>query len=449
MTQRRGSLGGFGLLWASQLVSLVGSSLTGFVLGVWVYQRTGSATQFAIISLAAVLPSIVVAPFAGVLADRRDRRMIMVVADLGAGAATAAIATLIWTGNLQVWHIYVSTAVAAIFTVAHSTAFYATMPRVVPPEHLGRANGLMQMVQAAQIAAPVLAAVLLAAIGLRGVVLVDLATMLVGVTLLLTARLPRGATAPAEAGARVTLGEDLTHGWRYLRERPGLLQLALVFGAFNCCFAFAGVLVQPLILSFATVEVLGVLMLVGGAGLFVGSLVMATWGGPKRRVRGIIWFLALGGVAVVAHAARPSPWLIAVVAPLFLFTLPVLNGTTMTLVQRKVAPESLGRVIATVRMIGSAATPLAFALAGPLTDRLAEPAMEPGGALAGSFGRLIGTGDGRGIALVYLGIGLGLLVLAGVAATRPRLRGLEHELADASSLVPAERSDDRAADPAP
>ncbi|MFY1637342.1 MFS transporter [Solwaraspora sp. WMMB335] len=425
-------LRGFGVLWFGQTVSVVGSALTGFVLGVWVYQSTGSATQFAIISLSAVVPGIVLAPIAGVLADRRDRRGLMLIADAAAGAVTACVAVLLWTDQLTVWHIYLATAVTAACNTVHLTAFYAMLPLLVPREALGRANGLMQMTQAAQIAAPLLAGALVGTIGLRGVVLIDLCTMVVGMTLLVAARLDRSATAAPGAGKQVTLGEDLGHGWRLLRARPGLFQLAVLFGGFNLLFAMAGVLVQPLILSFGSAATLGVLMFAGGTGLFAGGLVMSAWGGPKRRVSGILGFLAFGGVVLALHGLRPSAWLIAVVAPLFLFILPIVSGSTLTLVQVKTPAESLGRVVATTRMIGQAATPFAYLVAGPLADRVAEPAMAPDGALAGSVGVLIGTGPGRGIALIFWVIGAGMLLLTLVAVTRPRLRRLETELPDAA-----------------
>jgi MFS family permease len=418
---------GFGALWLGQTVSFVGSSLTGFVLGVWVYQSTGSATQFAIISIAAVLPGVLVSPFAGVLVDRRNRRTLMLAADLAGGATTVVIAILLWTDRLQIWHVFVAAGVGALFATVHFTAFYAMLPLLVPEEQLGRANGLMQMTQALQIAAPVFAGALVGTIGLRGVVLIDLCTMVIGVTLLFAARLSPSATAAPAAGAQVTVREDLGEGWQALRGLPGLLPLTILFGGFNFLFAMAGVLIQPLILSFASPATLGVLMLVGGSGLFVGSLVLSAWGGPRQRVKGITVFLAWGGLAVLLHGMAPSPWLIGVMAPLFLFTLPILNGTAMTLVQTRVPAEVLGRVLATTRMIGQAATPLAYVIAGPLADGLAEPAMADGGALAGSFGAVIGTGDGRGIALIFLGIGAGMLALAVVAAVLPQLRHLDTE----------------------
>jgi len=145
------------------------------------------------------------------------------------------------------------------------------MPLIVPEKHLGRAHGLMQMTLGAADRGAVLAGALLGTIGLKGVVLIDLCTMVIGVSLLAAARLAPDTTAAPGSGERVTVREDVGHGWRTLRARPGLWQLAVLFGGFNFLFAMAGVLVQPLILPFSSPATLGVLMFVGGSGLFVGS----------------------------------------------------------------------------------------------------------------------------------------------------------------------------------
>ena len=433
---------GLALVWFGQLVSLVGSSLTGFVLGVWVFQQTGSATKFALIMFAGVLPAVLLSPVTGVLADRVDRRRLMLLADLGGGAVTAVLALLLYADALEVWHVYVTTGLGAIFVTVHAVAFNTLLPALVPARHLGRANGLMQILQAAQIAAPVLAASLLAIVGLRGIVLIDLGTMIVGVALLLLARLPSALTAPPVTGREITLRADLAHGWRYLSSHRPLRRLVLVFAAFNFLFATAGVLIQPLILSFTSVEVLGVLMLLGGSGVFAGSLLMAAWGGPVPRVRGIAIFLALGGLALAAHAARPSALLIAMAAPAFLLTLPILNGSAMTIVQTVTDPASLGRVIATVRMCALGAAPVAYLLAGPLSDRLAEPAFAPGGELSTSLGRVIGTGPGRGSAAIFLGLGVGMILLALLVRS-------SRELATLDAAPDARATTAEGADPCP
>nr|WP_280526216.1 MFS transporter [Couchioplanes caeruleus] len=427
-------------VWAGQLVSLVGSSLTAFVLGVWVYQRTGSVSQFAMIFLASTLPAILAAPFAGVLADRWDRRRLMLGADAVAALATGAVAVLYAAGLLAVWHVYVTTAVGAAAGVLHQISYASLTPRLVGKRHLARFNGMMQAGRAVQIAAPLLAGALVASIGVGGVIALDLGTFAVAAATLLVVRMPPEVTRPAGAGGAGTAAgppgpawRQAAAGWRHLRERPGLPALLVVFGLYNALFALAGVLVQPLILSFAPAATLGALMFAGGAGLFAGSLVMSAWGGPRRRVTGVHAGLAAGGVALALHSLAPSPWLIAVVAPAFLFTLPIINTAAMTLLQTKVESAVLGRVMAAARVVGDAAVPLAYVAAGPLADRVAEPLMRDGGALATGPGALLGTGPGRGIALIFAVTGVAMLALAAVAYAVPSLRRVD-DLPDAQDL---------------
>jgi MFS transporter, DHA3 family, macrolide efflux protein len=412
----------FGVIWAGQLVSVIGSALSAFVIGVWVYLDTGSVTQFVLIQFCAAVPGILVSPVAGVITDRWDRRRIMLAADLGAGVATAILLALVATDSLTVWPIYLTTALSSAANSFHLVAYSALVPSLVPKKHLGRVNGLMQITQGVQIAAPLVAGALLQLVGLRGVLVIDLASMAVAVTTLAVTRLPEDAIRPAP-GVKAPSG--FAAGLRYLRGRPGLVDLVVVFCAFNFLFAIAGGLVQPLILSFAGPATLGVLMAVGGSGLFVGSLVMAAWGGPARRIDGVYLGLVLGGIFLVLHSLRPSPWLIAVAAPCFLFTLPLMNTTCVTLIQTKVDAEVLGRVLGAVRMLATAATPIVFLL-------IAED-----GALAGSFGAVLGTGDGRGIALIFLVVGVLMFAVAAYAYTRPRLRNIDTEIPDAVADEPA------------
>lgn len=425
----------FLIVWIGQIVSTVGSSLTGFVLGVWVYQQTGSATQFALIALFATLPSIVLAPIAGALVDRHDRRTVMILADFGAAASTVALALLYSADLLQVWHIWAATGFASICGAFQGPAYGASLSMLVPPEHRARANGLMQTGQALALIAPVLAAGLVASIGVGGVIAIDLATFAFAVTTLFIVRIPRPEMSAAGAAARGTLRREAMYGWEYLRARPALFWLVVLFAFFNFFISISAVLVQPLILSFSSVGWLGWLMMAGGSGMLAGSLVMGAWGGPKRRINGVLGFVVLSGLALFAHGLAPTPWLIAVMAPAFLFTIPVVGGSFTAILQGRVPPDVQGRVFAMVRMLGMIATPLAYLLAGPAADRVFEPAMAPGGALSGVLGPWIGTGEGRGIAVMFMISGLVLSVTALIAWGNPSIRAVEHE--EAAEPAPA------------
>ena len=437
----------FLIVWIGQIVSTVGSSLTGFVLGVWVYQQTGSATQFALIALCATLPAIVLAPIAGALVDRHDRRTVMILADFGAAASTVALALLYSADALQVWHIWAATGFNAICGAFQGPAYGASLSMLVPPEHRARANGLMQTGQALGIIAPVVAAGLVATIGVGGVIAIDLATFAFAVMTLFIVRIPRPEVSAAGAAARGTLRREAAFGWEYLRARRPLLWLTLLFAFFNFFISISAVLVQPLILSFSSVVSLGWLMMAGGSGMLAGSLVMGAWGGPKKRINGVLGFVVLGGIALFLHGLAPSPWLIAVMAPAFLFTIPVVGGSFTAILQGRVPPDVQGRVFAMVRMLGMIATPVAYVLAGPAADRVFEPAMAPGGALSGLLGPWIGTGDGRGIAVMFMVSGLVLSATALLAWGSPAIRAVERE--DAFEPAPAPAPSTAATQPEP
>jgi MFS family permease len=431
--------GRFLVVWAGQLLSVVGSALTGFVLAVWVYQLTGSATELSIVFVCATLPGLLIAPVAGVAADRWNRTAVIVVTDCVGAAATATVGVLLWLDRLEIWHVYVTTAVGAASAVFHSTAAYTLIPKLVPKRHLGRANGLMQIMYAATIAAPVFAGLLLAQLGPEGVIAVDLTTFAIGVTTFLAARLPADVTRPAPpdpdaVGPRSFAGRmlgDIRTGWVYVWRLPGLFALIVFSGLYDLFFSMAGVLVKPLVLGFASPTTLGMLEFIGGAGLFVGGLVMTAWGGPKRRVTGMLLFTAAGGVALAAHSLAPSVLLIAVVAPIFLATMPIVGGSTVTLLQTKVEPAMLGRATAALRTAWQASLPVGALGAGVLAERVFEPSMMDGGALAGVFGPVVGTGPGRGTALVFLLAGTMLVLLALAGAAVRSLRRLEVDVPDA------------------
>lgn len=436
----------FLIVWIGQIVSTVGSSLTGFVLGVWVYQQTGSATQFALIALCATVPAILLAPIAGALVDRHDRRAVMILADFGAAASTVVLALLYSAGALQVWHIWAATGFSAVCGAFQGPAYSASLAMLVPPQHRARANGLMQTGQALAIIAPVVAAGLVAAVGVMGVIAIDLGTFAFAVAMLFIVRIPRPEASAAGMAARGSLRREAAFGWEYLRARSGLFWLTVLFAFFNFVISISAVLVQPLILSFSSVGSLGWLMMAGGSGMLAGSLIMGAWGGPKRRINGVLGFVALGGAAMFMHGLAPSPWLIAVMAPAFLFTIPFVGGSFTAILQGRVPPDVQGRVFATVRMLGSIATPAAYLLAGPLADRVFEPAMAPGGALAGVLGPLIGTGDGRGIAVMFMLSGLVLSATAALAWGNPAIRSVERE--DESGPAPEAAAEAAAPSPA-
>ncbi|MBC8262613.1 MAG: MFS transporter [Anaerolineales bacterium] len=424
-------MGTFFVIWGGQLVSIIGSGLTSFALGVYVYQITGSATSLGLVLLANSLPRLLFAPVAGALVDRWDRRWMMILSDTGAGLSTLVIWLLLATGKLQVWHIYLTAAASSFFGIFQEPAYRAATTLLVPKEHYGRAAGLVQLGSAiGQIISPILAGFLVVAIQIQGVILIDFATYIFAALTLAFIRIPRPEiTAEGEAG-RGSLLREAGYGWTYLKERSGLLGLLILFAFVNFSLGFFSALFTPLILSFSTADVLGSILSVSGIGMVIGSIVMSAWGGAKRKVNSLMGAIFLAGLAFSLVGVRAYPWLIGVAIFSFFMLVPIASGSSQAIWQVKVAPDVQGRVFATRSMIATMATPLAYILAGPLADKVFEPLMAADGALAKSVGAIIGVGPGRGIGLIFIIMGLLVTLATVVGYSHPRIRLVEDELPD-------------------
>ncbi len=423
----------FTLIWAGQLVSLLGSGLSGFALGLWVLRGTGSVTRFALISMFTVLPRILLAPVAGALTDRWDRRRTMMASESVSAVATLALASLLYTGHLQIWQIYVAMSLISTSSAFQWPAYTAAATVLVPKEKLGQASGMVQSAQGvAQTCAPMLAGFLIEMpwVLVGGVLVIDALSYLFALGTLLAVRFP---SVPNESKkqANDSLLQEIGYGGRYLVARPGLLGLLFFLSASNFVFGLITVLVAPLVLSFASPKVLGTVMTSAGMGMMIGSIAMAAWGGPKRRVPAILGFTVLSGIALLPAGIPASATVIAIGAFFFLLGIPFISGCSQAIMQSKVDLHVQGRVFAITGAIGAAAMPLAYLAAGPLADRIFEPALARGGPLAATIGSFIGVGPGRGIALAFMTLGVVLVLIALLGVVFARFRNVESELPDA------------------
>ena len=434
MTQRIAShrLTAFTTVWLGQCVSVIGSGLTSFALGVWIFEQTGSATQFALIGLFAVLPRVILSPLAGTIVDRWDRRRAMIVSDAGAGFSTLVLVLLLFANRLEIWHIYLIVGTSAAFSTVQWPAYTAATTSLVSKENLGRANGMIQFGQAAaEILAPALAGILVQTIRLEGVILTDFATFAFATITLLLVRFPKPQRSTTGESESISLKQEITFGWRYISARQGLLGLLVFFAVINFLWGMVGALITPMILGFTTSDMLGAIISIAGAGMLAGSLVMSIWGGLKRRINGVLYFEFLSGICFLLIGLRPSFWLTALGAFGAHVTIAMVYGSNQAIWQSKIAPDVQGRVFATQQMIAKAASPLAYLLAGPLADNVFEPLLAPTGLLAGNIGQIIGFGPGRGIGLLFLAMGIIKMAVTVIGYAHPRIRFVEDELPDA------------------
>jgi amino acid adenylation domain-containing protein len=406
----------FLLVAFGQFVSLIGSGLTTFALGVWVYQQTGSVSLFALVSVMALLPAVALAPITGAVADRWDRRKIMLVAD-GLSAVTAvSLAGLLWTDTLQGWQIYPLVALGAVATAFQQPAYRAAVTQLVPKRYYGKANGLAQLGGATgNVLAPMLGGALVVGIGLTGIIVVDLLSFGFALITLLMVRFPNRMIRKRDE----SFGKEVTGGWRYLLRRPGLLGIIVFTSVLNFMFAIVNVVATPLVLELGSVPMLGLVMSAGGVGLVLGSVLMSVWGGFRRRTTGILGCFGLIGGSMVVLGLAPHPVFPALGLFGMGFGTAVLNVHWAAIVQTKVGIDLQGRVFAANMMISWLMVPVGFVLAGPLISGVFEPLAQAAGL------------PGRGMAWLVMTAGV-LAVLTGVAAWRyRRVRLLEDELPDA------------------
>lgn len=424
----------FVTMWSGQVVSLVGSSMTRFALMYWAYQQTGLATSLALMGLFGFGPTVLLSPLAGALVDRLDRRLMMMLSDLAAGLATVAILILYGTGHLEIWHLYAAGAFASAFEAFQFPAYSAAESTMVPKQHYGRANGMIQMAESGSaILAPVLAGILLGTVGIVGILAVDIVTFLVAIGALLLVHVPRPRETEAGRRGRGSLWQESLYGLRYIVQRPSLLGLQLALFSANLTGNLSGAVLPALILArtASNATIMGSVFSAGAVGGVAGGLLMSIWGGPRNRVLGLLGSMFLMGILhiVPMGLGRSLPvWAAAAVCGSLLLN--ILNGCSQALWQAKVAPDVQGRVFASRRMIAQISAPVAMLAAGPLADRLFEPAMQAGGTLAPVFGGIVGTGPGAGMGLMFVFAGILHSTMTLFFYAIPAVRGAQHILPD-------------------
>lgn len=417
-----GGLRRFALIWAGEAVSTLGRGLTNFALSIWLLERTGSMAHYSLLAILGLVPNLAVMLPAGWLADRYDRRRLLIVANLCDGACKLALLALLFGEGLRTVHVYLLVGLSSPCSAVVGLTVTSLIPGLVPRSQLARASGLLQASQAAtQLLPPLLAGVLLETIGLRGVVWIDLATY--AFALATAAFVPPGRAGRTSASGRLVA--DAMAGWRYVLARRDLLHLLLYSGTVTFFVSFALVLVPPMVLKLASPGALSQVLALSGLGYVAGSALMIVWGGPVRRLTGCLVGAGLFALGTVITGWRPTLALVIVGGVLQFLALPLFNSCNFALWQARTPADLAGRVFAVRRLVTLSSAPLAFALAGPLVDRVFEPLMAPQGLLGQRLGGLLGAGPGRGFGLLLVVLGSLLALMQIAAASSRRLRDVE------------------------
>ena len=440
------SMGRFVAVTLGQVVSTTGSALTAFALPIWLYTTTKSVTNLGLLWALALLCGVLMLPVAGAITDRVNRRRIMMIASCTSGSLQVILAALLWSDNLQLWHIYLLVSMSQVAASFQRIAFQSAVPQLVPKRYLGHAMGITQLSNGfAMLMMPVIAAGLLAAIGLKGILLIDIASYAFAIIALAFIRFPDLLGWRPRERLLVAIVNGLRYSWNH----RGFRLMLGYFSLGNIFLAPALVLITPLVLSFATQTEVAQVAVAEALGGIAGGVLMSLWGGPRnRRMIGVL--VGNFGTAIGCFLIGVNPSVIAIGFGVFWMAMAMTTaqGIYATIVQVKVPQRYHGRVFALNQTITWSTLPIGFALVAPGATALFEPMFAPGGALAGSVGALIGVGPGRGIGFAYLVFGLCLMLVTTGGFMIRTLRRFDTEVPDSlpDDLIGAQERERRLAE---
>ncbi|MCM1297344.1 MAG: MFS transporter [Muribaculaceae bacterium] len=399
------------LLWSTQTLSALGSGMTGYALVLWLYLRTGSALQTALLSVCTYAPYVLMSVFAGALSDRWSKKRTMLVCDLLAAASTVAVLALIVTDAMRPWHLYLLNALNGLMNTVQQPAAEVAATLLVPRELYQKTSGLRSFSQSLNsILTPVLATALFAFAGIGWVIAADLITFGAAfLTLWLLIDIPENG---AEERSRETLLASAGEGLGWLRRNPLILTLILFLAAINLVASTYDAVLPAMVLSKTGSEgALGMVNACAGLATLAGSVLVTLLPAPRNRVRVICLTLLLSMSTenfILAFGRTVPVWCVGAV--LGWLAIPLMNANLDVIFRTSIPLEMQGRVYACRNTLQFFTIPVGLLLGGALTDWVFEPLMaaQPGDGLLIS---LFGAGRGAGAAMLFAVIGVcGVLV---------------------------------------
>ena len=387
----------FLLLWSGELVSSIGSGLTSFGLGVYVFRQTGSAADMALVSLLAFLPTLLLSVPAGVLADRCDRRGLMMVGDGFSALGILYIFLCMQTGGASLTQICIGVTVSSVFSSLLEPAYRATVSDILEKEDFSRASGLVSLAGSARyLVSPLLAGILLTVSDIRLLLILDMGTFFLTVICTGVVRHGLASKAAEQKAAFFTL---LKEGWQAVTEKRGVLLLILAASVMTCFMGAFQILAQPMILAFSDSATLGICETICASGMLVSRLFLGIRGLRKGYVKALSASLAVAGAAMVCFGLRENLMLICASGFAFFAMLPFANNSLDVLVRTNIAEKLQGRAWGLIGFLSQIGYVVAYSLSGLLAD--------------GMGSRLhIGVGRGAAAVIMVSGVLLGVMALA-------------------------------------
>ena len=385
---------GFTIIWLGQVVSLLGSAMTWFAFTIWAWEKTGKASALATISFFAFLPAVLLTPIAGAFIDRWNRKLVMLLSDFATAVGTLTVFLIYTFGDLQIWHIYLISILAGFFTAFQYPAYAAAVTMMLSKEDYARASGMLGSARALSgILAPIFAAALLIPLGLSGIMLIDLATFIFALGTLFFIHIPQPNQTETGLQSKGTLWQEIVFGFRYIKERPSLRALTILFMIAGIFLAIGATLMAPLVLSLTqnNESALATVQSTGAVGGIAGSVILSVWGGTQRRIHNIL----VGGagaclLGILWLGLTEAVILWAIGSFFFAFFEPFVEGGNIALWQTKVEADVQGRVFSARHLLVQIPYLFGILAAGYLAEASSISRVLIFAGLAGAFVFLLG-----------------------------------------------------------
>ncbi|MCI7210596.1 MAG: MFS transporter [Ruminococcus bromii] len=413
----------FLMIWSGELISSIGSGMTAFALSVYVYQTTGSATYVSLITLLAYLPTVLLSPLGGVLADRYDRRLLMIIGDLFSGLGLAYVLWNIQTGSDSMLPICIGVTFNAVFVALLEPSFRATITELLTEEEYARASGMVQIAGNAKfLISPALAGILLAVADIRLILLIDIGTFLITVT---TVAIVRKSVGKAVKTERQSIGREMRLGFAEINKSKGI-RILIILMSFVCFFVgILQTLTSPMVLAVSNAETVGFMESLCAVGMLLGSVFIGILGIKNNFSTVLCVAGILSGIFIALTGVNKSIFVTGAGIFLFFLALPFMNTSADVLIRKNIPNELQGRVWGIISLLSQTGTVLAYALSGVLADYVFEPLLSDNGVLSDSIGALIGTGTGRGIGFMLILSGICIIPAAFAIGRSRSIRSLQ------------------------
>ncbi len=430
---------GFTIVWIGQMFSVIASSMTTFGMTLWMYKQTGSVTAMGIMQVAHFLPFLILTPIAGVMVDKYNRKLMMMISDLGAILSTIVILIMYMNGNLEFWHLYFAAVCNGIGNAFQKPAYSAVISTMIPKKQYGRFNGLMELLRSGpDVIAPALAGTLLA-ITLHGIfdsfaliLVIDVITFFLAVGSLLLVNIPQPYKSVEGEKASGNLFKESFFGFKYIFERPSLLGIMMIYLIGNLFVMIGYSVFAPMILARTGQNSLiyGTVQTARAAGGIIGGILMSTWAGFKLRIHGVLvgWIFLGVSILIFGLGTHQLIWITAMI--IFSISVALTNTSGQAIWQSKVPHDLQGRVFASRTLLAWFTRPVGPIIGGVLADYVMEPAMQTESFLSEVFGPIFGFGPGAGMGLVIFLSSIGVILVSLSGYLFQSIRNVEKILPD-------------------